>query len=539
MQSSDTTGHAHSAVHEAQYEEWRERMQARVTAAMKQGLPIFQLNIPKGALFEAYLAGIPAADRQYHNCNACRMFLNRFGDLVVIDDKYERVPLLWEYFETPAYYGDSARNMIVEMNKHEISTVFVSGDFEWGLDRTGDWTHFAVRPLPAYVFQDRLKTPNQKMAEHKEHFGIIQRALRDWPVHVVRQGLELLRSEALYRGEAVLPPVEWFNKLQTEYESTKDRNKQKHILWQFVAKAPAAFCHIRGSMAATLLDDIASGMDFDIVKRRFADKMHPLQYQRPQAAPTEQNIKRGEEIVEKLGIANSLKRRFAKIEDVRVALWTRKHVKIEHERPTGGVFSHLLPDKTEPVRTAAADMTPVKITWEKFKRTVLPNAVDMEVYIRINDDFAALVTAADMDAPPILQWDSPEERNPVSWYAWVGGSPATQWGLHGEQFVPVHMVTPRPCEWFSDKFTHHGKGLLFIIEGAKESRRAGLALFPQFMRAELREIRATIEAFSQAGVLEGGDEPMACGVAFTEGSNRTVRVRTELGTTVYNIDRWD
>lgn len=57
-------------------------------------------------------------------------------------------------------------------------------------------------------------------------------------------------------------------------------------------------------MIGTLLDDIASGMSFDSVSRRFAEKMHPLQYQRPQAAPSAGNIAQAEKIVEKLEFKN-------------------------------------------------------------------------------------------------------------------------------------------------------------------------------------------------------------------------------------------
>jgi hypothetical protein len=53
-------------------------------------------------------------------------------------------------------------------------------------------------------------------------------------------------------------------------------------------------------MIGTLLEDIEEGLDFGDVSRKFASKMHPLQYQRPQAAPSVGNIEESEKIVAKL-----------------------------------------------------------------------------------------------------------------------------------------------------------------------------------------------------------------------------------------------
>jgi hypothetical protein len=69
-------------------------------------------------------------------------------------------------------------------------------------------------------------------------------------------------------------------------------------------------------MIGTLLEDIHVGLPFDDFKAKFAAKMHPLQYQRPQAAPKVGAIAQAEKLVEQLGIVRSLKRRFARLDDL-------------------------------------------------------------------------------------------------------------------------------------------------------------------------------------------------------------------------------
>jgi hypothetical protein len=83
---------------------------------------------------------------------------------------------------------------------------------------------------------------------------------------------------------------------------------------------------------------------------------------------------------------------------------------------------------------------------------------------------------------------------------------------------------------------------VFIMDGAKESRtNAGLALFPETLKSELREIRSTIEEFSRRGKLEGEEEASACGVALLKGANWNARfrVRSATSTVEYKLDRWD
>lgn len=89
--------------------------------------------------------------------------------------------------------------------------------------------------------------------------------------------------------------------------------------------------------------------------------------------------------------------------------------------------------------------------------------------------------------------------------------------------------------------SHHSKGVIFILAGARDKVKSGAALFPQILKGELREVRSTIEAYSQTAELGGRDEASACGILIEAGpaSKFTCRVQTTLGSTSYIIDHWD
>lgn len=132
-------------------------------------------------------------------------------------------------------------------------------------------------------------------------------------------------------------------------------------------------------MIGTLLDDIEDGLSLEDVKSRFAEKMNPTQYQRPKAAPSAGNVAQAERIVEKLGIANSLKRRYARLDEIQT-IWRPIPVK-KAGGVSAGVFARVATKEQQRESPNAMSGPTVTITWEKFRRTVLGSARKIEFYV--------------------------------------------------------------------------------------------------------------------------------------------------------------
>jgi hypothetical protein len=386
------------------------------------------------------------------------------------------------------------------------------------------------------VYKGLVKGINEVTAEKKADYTILMNGLVEYPLEAVEQAVTLLKSESLYRSEKTLGVAEWFRDLRVKRAGTKNGKIKENLTWLAVATAPPGYVHVKSSMIGTLLDDIVAGLPFESVSRRFAEKMHPLQYQRPQAAPTSGNIERAEKIVEKLGIQKSLVRRFARLDEI-PTIW--KPVEEVNPENGSGVFSHLkAKDKKEVPKMELPTKT---MTWVKFLDTVLPTAKSIEFYVKSVDNFSAILTAQHEDAPPILQWDSEERRNPFSQYVYNMGSGCNSWNL-AIGYCKVTGVCYQPSMW-QDGFDHQSKSVFFLLDGAKDTRykTSGNAIFPETLKVELREIRSTIEAYSQSAEIYGYEAASACGVRLQYGSTWDVRVRvaSEAGVATYKLDRWD
>lgn len=514
-------------------------MQRRFDKLTAGATPVFQ-TAGSDKLWEAYINSFPVADRQYHTCSCCRHFITRFGGLVVIDEHGTQKSALWPSETEVAqmdYYGPAATLMRKMVKKAKVTSLFVSSEDSLGMKEAGGWTHFAV--IPNTKFHSLKLTANQKMAETREDYINMKRALAEFSLESLTQMMRVINSNALYRSAQVEGPGKWLHDLKARISSEKVSKTQDNILWQAIGSAPPGFCHPRSSMIGTLLDDIKAGYAFDDISRRFATKMLPTNYQRPKAAPSEGNIANAEKLIAKLGITNSLRRRHARAADIREKLWEARPA--QEAAKADGVFGHL---RMKGYTDTNLAIPPQRMTWAKFQETVLPGAEQIDLHLAVRHaryPFCGLLTAADPNAPPILKWDSPDQRNPVSWYLYSDRNTPENWGLVTGDLAKVTMILPSPATWGGRTNTGYDQQAVLVIEGAIDRRQASLCLFPEILKNDLHEVRATIEAHSNATSAETTDEPQVCGLMLQGGLqwNHILQVTSKGVKQLYLLDRWD
>lgn len=532
MQTSDTSVAVADAFDDDTYDRFRASVRERFARTAPRANAVFATSVI--GLFQVYLDALPDEVRQHHNCNTCRRFIETYGQLVLIDENGATHSLLWDEFSTPQPYFAAVRAMRLAVESARVTGVFLAETTTWGIAETGDWTHLAVDATDFQQFINRssVLSPGQAMAAKREDFHTLRRALSEFNADTLAQAVLLLRQDALYRSEKVLGMAEWLLQLK-EGIADKPHGVVHNLLWRVVATAPAGFCTPRSSMIGTLLEDLVSGKSLEAVKASFAAKMRPDQYQRPQAAPKAGNIAQAERMVEQMGIVPALSRRYARLDEIQ-AVW-HPAPPADEKPATGGVFGHLVPKGKE--KATAAGPATTTMTWEKFARTVLPDALSIECHIPTQGAFYAFATASDPDAAPILQWDREGQRNPFSVYTYVRGSLARDWNLSSDTWAPVNALTLRPHQWFSDEFKHQQKDAFAIIDQCLDVRGgSSLCLFPEILRSELHPVRATIEAYSNRGKMEGKEDASACGLRVI---GARLRVTSKAGVAIYEIDRWD
>jgi len=490
-------------------------------------------------LFQLFLTSLPANRRQHYTCHACRRFVQQFGGLVTIDDKGRTVPVMWVKSEAVDIMAAPVDALAGRVKRARVTGVFLSGERVWGTPVTGDWFHMSGTQMASLVFTHATLSAGQRMAELRQDYQTVSRGLAEFSAAHVGVALELLDGEDLYRSERIVGPARWLRGLHAARGNLRGKARE-NVTWSAVSTAPAGFCHVKSTMVGTLLEDIAAGMTFEQVSGRFASKMNPLKYQRPQALPKAGAVAEAERIVSKLCSAGSLDRRYARLDDLET-VWTPTPER--QPQKVGGAFGHIKTRDSQPEITRAFEGRPAKtMTWEKFAAEVLPIAGRIDIKVEVSPmSFYAFVTAADPDAPPILQWDNEDDRNPVSWYTLSGGSRSTAWNTE-PGWRTVNAVSMFPFQWGSRGalFDRHTPGALFAIDGCRHMSN-GTGLFPELMRGEYHSIRAVIEQYARQAGVAGREEASACGLVVRKGAPRGVRVRVLVDNVSreYHIDRWE
>lgn len=501
--------------------------------------PIFETDAE--GLYAAYLASFSEGEqRQYHTCSCCKQFIEHFGSLAVVDDAGHIRSAIWDADDAPEHYADAVSAMARLVQRANLTKPFISDERQYGTAKstvptTGHiWTHFAIKPDASRIYKGPITVSAFAAASAKrEEFGSVCHALGEYSKDTVAIALKLLTDDQVANSAAVLGQARFLADLHAIKATAVGSNLRSNLIYRAVAVAPSGFCHPRSSMIATLLDDIASGKTFEQAQRAWNAKMHPLAYQRPQAAPTSGAIAQAEKLFAELGLTPALKRRIARLDEI-PKLWEPKK---ENEPEANGVFGHLTPKGNKSVESMTAPA--ISITLDKFVRTVVGGAAKIEIHLGNTANFLSVTTSEVEDAPKLLQWD-----HSFAWYVWNGGSTPTQYGLK-TGWAEIAAVTRLPSRWGDEaeqKFIHHGDGLIFMVEGARETRVAGAALFPSLLRSELREVRSVIENYSNTAKMQGLADGSAIGIDIRQSGASypvTVRVTSATGQQTYKIDRWD
>lgn len=474
--------------------------------------PVFTTDVDPDKLWGHFLWSLPEERRQHYNCNCCRSFIQTYGGLADLNLDKEVTSLFFDVRgSVPPFFAAAVSALHDLVINGKITGVFQWDEGTWGTPANVSqktqkrWSH-----LHAKVTLGRphnkvtgVETAGQRMARFKEDHGVLCRAFSEYTTPVVEEAVRVLKADVLTRPEKALAIAEW-------YRDVLAQRSNPNAVWLAVATAPAGFTHVKNTVVSTLFDDVKAGMSFEAASKRWAEKMHPLQYQRPTREVGEGAIVAAQKLVEKLGVERSFERRYAKMSDIREFVWRRP----EPEAPkAGGLFEQLKKRQEAEVkrmRLPAKDVSFLDLM------SALVGAKDVQVELPAYGNYSGFLTAVHEDAPNLLQWG-----NPVSSYVYNGGSAATSWGLAAGWQKPDAMFLA-PHMWGGENHPNHSKFVCFAFKGAVDGqmiREKNLCLFPEILKSEFHGIRAVIEANNRTKTPSGGTEAEVNGLCY--GASKT------------------
>lgn len=352
-------------------------------------------------IYESYLAAFPSGtnpifrERTEHDCNCCKQFIRRIGKVVTINADGS-INSVWDDLnDLPSPYDEVARRMSQLVHQAPIQTVFRTKERKYGNDHNYDtktnqrWDHFCGEVSDRHHATD----PDTKRGELESTFDVLKRGLEEIRKEDLNTVLDLIDTNAIYRGAEHRNAVVGFQELQNKYDGSRA------FIWANVHNRAARF---RNTVIGTLLTELAEGKSLEAAVKAFETKVAPQNYKRTTALITPRMVEEAQATLISLGLEGAIHRRFARLSDVSVnnVLFVDNSVQGAMKDGIVGLLSDSVKSKTPKLDHAES------ITIEDFTNKVLPSAKSLSAFVR-NKHSGNFVSLTGGDGPErLFRWDN-------------------------------------------------------------------------------------------------------------------------------------
>lgn len=380
------------------FEVFSKAVHKRFVEMSKRELFVVHVEDVFAKYLEAYPEGSNPTYRQrtVHDCQCCKQFVRRLGCLVNIIGG--EVKTVWDDLDLPCPYKEVAEQMCELVKGSTVLTVFRTKERKYGIEHNYDnktnerYDHFYGEVADRHHAVD----PATKRSEQESIFQVMSRGLLEIKKSHLDNVLDLIESNALYRGEEHKQSVVGFKSLLTRYESALDPTL---FMWENLNDRNARF---RNTVIGTLFVDLSEGKELEQAVKSFELKVAPMNYKRPVAIITQKMVESAVQTLTDLRLGGAIYRRYARLFDVSVndVLFVDNESKSKMKDGVTALLESSVKKITPDLKKAAP------IVVDEFVRNVLPIAKALEVFVE-NRHAGNFVSLTGSDGPErLFKWNN-------------------------------------------------------------------------------------------------------------------------------------
>lgn len=375
-----------------------------------------------------------------HNCNFCKNFIRRYGNIVSIDENY-KVTTMFD-IEIDEEYQNSMTEMSKKLKSSKITEVFFetfnelnslpyesctkqNTVFQLGITRntkrytreeaekfgvvkpneTRTFTHIYLS-LPKEFVDMGSKSIETIMGEYRDAKNVFQRAMETISLDTLHLVKDLINQGSLLDGQTHLFKIEQIIPLKTEYDSLAANQRDN---WCWVKSYKLPFAKFRNELIGVLCSELSEGKEINEACQAWNKRVDPVNYMKTTAPITKKQIEEAKKFVEENNYEESFDRRFATMEDIKVSEILHSNVG-KGEIKSVSIFDGVKSTSTRHKRNEFDGVEEVSI--DKFMKDILPGCTSIEAFLRNTHEgnMVSLTTAKNPDSKPIFKW-----ANNYSW----------------------------------------------------------------------------------------------------------------------------
>jgi hypothetical protein len=402
------------------FEKFRAVVQSQVQNLTDNHLSLYLTDIDKDKLYDIYLGSFPPGtnerylERTSHDCSACKYFIRTFGGVTAIVNN--TLVTVWDLEGLDSTYQPVAAALSAYVKSAPIVGVFIHTETRIGTSSNvaqlasgtiQTWYHLHAN-LPSHLVVSPGETVGAVVGDMRDRKNVFMRAVTELKTDAVETVLDLISQNSLYRGEEFEPILLAYLTAHNAYHDLP-QDQQDVFCWDMAEKLPPAVTRIRNSAIGTLLIDLSEGLELDEAVRKFEAVVAPTNYKRPKAIFSKKMLEDAQKTVVELGFLDSLPRRFATVEDIKVQNILFANTNIMRQTADTGVFAEMgtaIP--TTPRQFKGVE----EVSIDKFISDILPRLTGIEIFLenRHVSNLASVIAPLNAGAPSMFKWN-----NSYSW----------------------------------------------------------------------------------------------------------------------------
>lgn len=375
----------------------------RLQQLTAQNNEFYKVNCPE--IFDHYLAAFPSGtnpifrERTEHDCQCCKQFIRNLGLLVAIEDG--ALQTVWgELGDLPAPYDTVAAAMDELVKSSPIASVFRTKESKFGIEKNFDsksdivWHHFYGDTPRRCV----VSSPGEQIGSIGSVFSVFERGLKELRQSDFDEVIDLIDSNAIYRGEEHRKSVVEFRSLQRAYNQVVEKDL---FVWANINSPAARF---RNTVIGTLLIDLSEDKDLEVAVKAFESKVAPSNYKRPTALITPRMIEQAVLKLKELDLEDSINRRLACIEDISV----NDIIFVDNDvagRTKDGITELLMQEVRPAQNVSTGKWGGKEIGVEEFI-SMRSRRIEMILESQHLGNFVSITAPVIPDSRPLFKWDN-------------------------------------------------------------------------------------------------------------------------------------
>lgn len=374
------------------------------------------------------------------NCNHCKNFIRRYGNIVSLDENYNVVTIFDvdggdEYKDavaaiTSAIKSSGVKDVFYETfaelnllpyesckktnerfqlgvasnnklyNKEEAEKY---GVVKEGEIRTFNHHHVFLNKQFVDVTGDSIESI---MAKYRDAKDVFHRAMVEIPLDTLMLVKDLINQGSLLDGATHLKKIEAMIPLKQEFDALGASVRYNDIILEnycWVKSFKFPFAKFKNELIGTLCTELAEGKELNDACQAWNKRVDPANYMKATAPITKKQIEEAKKFVEENGYEESFKRRFATIDDIKVSEILHSNVGDGKVKKVS-VLDSVKSTSTRHKRSEFEGIEEIGI--EKFMKDILPGCTSVEAFLsnKHEGNMVSLTTAEDKNSKPIFKW---------------------------------------------------------------------------------------------------------------------------------------